>query len=359
MFSFACRDAWRIVGRNVVPAQWLSNSSAVSGRLGEVLAGGWAAISQPENARRLRLGLMVLLVIWAVLALSRLIWSLVPASEYVPPKPPVAINPIATGGSAVAATPVDIERMVSWHLFGKPGATAPAVAAPVAEAKPNPRAGIEDGARETRLNLLLRGIVASTEDGLGHAIIESKKQQEVYAVGDKLPVAGNVVLAKVMPRQVVLDNGGTYELLVLFEESKLGTAVPPGSAAAAAPEPEPEPELERRADEATTNIAQSYRQRLYNNPQSLADVVNVSAVREGGVLLGYRVNPGKDQEQFTQLGFKQGDLVTSVNGISLDNPANTMALYNNMRTATEAVFELERENQPLTLSVNLDSGAIE
>ena len=28
-----------------------------------------------------------------------------------------------------------------------------------------------------------------------------------------------VVLAKVMPRQVVLDNGGTYELLTLFEDS--------------------------------------------------------------------------------------------------------------------------------------------
>ncbi len=81
-------------------------------------------MSQPENARRLRLGLVALLVIWAVLALSRLIWALVPASEYVPPKPPVAINPIPTSGSAVAAQPVDIERMVSWHLFGKPGATS-------------------------------------------------------------------------------------------------------------------------------------------------------------------------------------------------------------------------------------------
>ncbi len=71
-------------------------------------------------------------------------------------------------------------------------------------------------------------------------------------------------------------------------------------------------------------------------------MVNVSAVREGAALLGYRVSPGKDQEQFERLGFKPGDLVTSVNGISLDNPANTMVLYNTMRDAGEAVFELQR-----------------
>ena len=55
--------------------------------------------------------------------------------------------------------------------------------------------------------------------------------------------------------------------------------------------------------------------------------------------------------------FRPGDLVTSVNGISLDSPANTMKLYNAMRSAGEVVFELEREQQPLTLSVSLeDSG---
>ena len=133
------------------------------------------------------------------------------------------------------------------------------------------------------------------------------------------------------------------------------------TAVAATPAPTPKaaasPATENRADEETTRLAQSYRERLYQNPQSLAEVVNVSAVREGGALLGYRVSPGKDQEQFAQLGFKPGDLVTAVNGVSLDNPANTMVLYNSMRNAQEAVFDLQREDQQLTLSVNLDSGA--
>ncbi len=116
--------------------------------------------------------------------------------------------------------------MVAWHLFGEVGATAPVATEPEAAAQTNARAGIEDGAQETRLQLKLTGIVASTEDGLGHAIIENQNQQAVYAVDDKLPVPGQVKLAKVMPQQVVLDNGGTYELLVLFEESSMGSHAP-------------------------------------------------------------------------------------------------------------------------------------
>jgi general secretion pathway protein C len=339
----------------VVAAQWLNNFSALSGRVDAALTGALNALAQPAKARRLRQAVLCLLAVWAVLALSKLLWALVPVVEPVVAPEAKVINPLSAGRSGEAATPVDIERMAGWHLFGEAGATAPVVAEPEKAAPASARAGIEEGARQTRLQLKLRGIVASTSDGLGYAIIESKNQQAVYAVEDKLPVPGQVILAKVMPQQVVLDNGGTYELLVLFEETGLGESLGAAPAQAA----QPSAQTEKRDDAATTSLAQSYRERLYQNPQSLAEVVNITAVREGDALLGYRVSPGKDQEQFTQLGFKTGDLVTAVNGISLDNPANTMTLYNNLRNAGEVVFELQREDQQISLSVNLDSGASE
>ena len=102
-----------------------------------------------------------------------------------------------------------------------------------------------------------------------------------------------------------------------------------------------------------TEVARTYRAKLYDNPQSLADVVRVSAVRENGELRGYRIAPGKEPEQFEQLGFKPGDLITSVNGIALNDPANTLRLYQTMRSASEAVFDLRRDDQPLTVSVSL------
>jgi len=85
--------------------------------------------------------------------------------------------------------------------------------------------------------------------------------------------------------------------------------------------------------------------------------VRISAVREEGVLRGYKVAPGSDAGQFARLGFKQGDLVTSVNGIALNDPGNTVRLYQLMRTASEAVFELERDEKQLTVTVSLDDSA--
>jgi general secretion pathway protein C len=336
-----------------VSAQWLSNSSALSARASAALTGALNTLSRPEHARRLRLILISLLACWAVVALTRLIWALVPSREPTSATVPAVINPVAIGGSARDAVTVDIDSMVAWHLFGEAGATPVAIPTAAETAQANAREGIEDGAEETRLQLTLRGVVSSTEDGLGFAIIENSGQQDVYAVEDKLPVPGE--LAKVMPRQVVLDNGGTYELLVLYEESSMGA---PGAAMPAATNTtEPPEQVDRREDPETTNLAQSYRERLYQNPQSLADVVSISAVREGSSMVGYRVSPGKDAEQFAQLGFEAGDVVTAINGVSLDNPTNTMVLYNSLRTAGDVVFELQRGDQQLTLSVNLDAGA--
>ena len=336
-----------------MPTDWLGNASAVSGRAGVALMGALNAMAQPRRARRIRQVVLLLVVVWMLLSLTRLLWALVPNAENTNVAPPTVINPLSASSSRAIVAPVDIDRMVAWHLFGEAGATAQAVIEAATEVETDSREGIEDGARETSLQLKLRGIVASTEDGLGYAIIENANQQAIYMVEDKLPVRGNVVLAKVMPRQVVLDNGGTYELLVLFEESTFSTAEPMSAQTAA---PAVSENIDKRGDDQATRLAQSYRQRLYQNPQSLAEVVNVSAVRENGALLGYRVSPGKDQEQFAQLGFKMGDVVTSVNGVSLDNPTNTMVLFNDMRSAKEAVFELKRDGQALTLSVNLDGG---
>lgn len=337
-----------------MPAKWLSNSSDVTRRAADALEEAFRFFSEPTRARRLRQGLSLLFALWAVLALSQLIWALLPGVEGSVPANTAVINPVTLPAPAGDAAPVNVARLQAWHLFGEAGASPSTAAVETAEAAAaaNARDGIEKGARETRLALKLRGVVASTEDGLGYAIIEHNSTQEIYAVEDKLPVPGRVVLAKVMPRQVVLDNGGTYELLELFEDSALDTQLAAPVATPGSPQP---PAM--RSDATASSLARSYRDRLYQNPQSLADVVTVSAVRENGALVGYRLAPGKEREQFETLGFRSGDLVTSVNGLALDDPANTLRLYQAMRGADEAVFGLRRDGQEMTLSVNLADAA--
>ncbi|WP_241505966.1 type II secretion system protein GspC [Parahaliea mediterranea] len=299
--------------------------------------------------KRLRRLLLLILLVWAAAALAQLIWALWPSAP-AGALPERVINPVSAAPSAAVSVSVNREALVARQLFGSPDASVPVLAeAQAANAAASEREGIEKGARETRLELTLRGAVASTDDGLGHAIIEYRNQQAVYAVDDELPVAGNVKLAKVMPSQVVLDNNGTYELLTLFEESEFDRQL------ADLPAAQPVAAEPRRVEAGAEagELATGYRAQLYQNPESLASLVRISAVREGGQLQGYRIMPGQDAAQFSQLGFRPGDLVTAVNGIALDNPANTMQLYQAMRTAQEAVFELQRDGQALTVSVAL------
>lgn len=349
--------------------QWL-NSNSEKGRFGgsagasSSLAGVSSfltrvsqTLAKPTNLARIRQVVIVLLALWAVSALARLVWALVPAAAEPPPSPSSVVNPVLHRQVSSQGSVVDVNRMVGWHLFGEVGA-APVEAVAVVETVPSVRDGIEQGAAETRLKLTLRGIVASTDDGLGHAIIEHKSRQAVYAVEDQLPVSGKVVLAKVMPKQVVLNNRGTYELLKLFDDTPLGKKAPNSAAKNTPRRAVQRPvtagrDIDKRSDETTTEMARGFRDTLYKDPQSLAKLVRVGAVRENGELRGYRVSPGQQSAQFKQLGFESGDLVTAVNGIRLDNPANTMQLYNAMRSAGEVVFEVERNSQPVTISVNL------
>jgi len=322
------------------------------------LAARLLALSSSETGqRRLRQACTVVLLLWIAHSLLRALWSFVPPAAPLPDSLQ-PINPALQDESRSAQRPVSVAALLEAELFGAPGAPAlpeavtesPVPLEALTEAQAATElAGIEDGAPATRLPLLLRGVVAASEAGLGQAVIEHRNQQELYRVGDDLPAGNEVKLAKVMPTQVVISNGGRYELLRLFEDSGAIATVPaaplarPAEAAAKAAAPTAE----------RSRIASAYREQLYRDPKSLADVVRIAAVRRDGELVGYRVNPGRAAQEFETLGFRPGDLVTSVNGLSLSDPANTVRLYQTMRSASEAVFDVRRGEETISLTVRL------
>jgi general secretion pathway protein C len=325
-------------------------------------AAAWLA--GPTILPLLQRGLFVLLLFWLALSIWQALWSFFPEAE---PLPAVeVINPIAIEAPSASRAPVDIDALVAVQLFGAPGTMvseetlaaasgrAPAMSEEEAAVA---LAGVEDGAPETRLPLLLRGVVASSEAGLGQAVVEHRKLQDLYQVGDELPGGNEVVLAKVLPNLIVIDNSGRYEVLRLFETGDLLGQNPrsvsrsPASSAADAASDSP---VRRVAEDSNAAaLAAQYRDRLYEDPQSLADVVRVTAIRDAGELRGYRLEPGRASGEFTALGFQAGDVVTAVNGMSLSDPANTVRLYQSMRSAREASFELLRKGESVTLTVSI------
>ncbi|EGG29850.1 General secretion pathway protein C [Aequoribacter fuscus] len=96
------------------------------------------------------------------------------------------------------------------------------------------------------------------------------------------------------------------------------------------------------------------RDRYYDNPESLSELVSVAAVRSAdGQLAGYRVSPGPKGEEFQALGFRPGDVVTEVNGLSLSDPSNALVLYQMLKSASEANFVIQRGGSPMNLTVQV------
>lgn len=313
--------------------------------------------------RWLRLALIGLLLLWLARSLVMALWSFFPPAA---PLPTVTdpINPALAASGGVVRRAVDISALLETELFGAADAaafaeTVEAQAADVASAAR--MAGIEEDAPETRLPLVLKGVAASPDEAFGQAIIEHQSAQQIYRVGDALPVSGRVTLAKVLPSLVVLDNGGRYEVLRLFDDVALAGSQPEPRAARGATSVAStaggsrgraaSDKGEAMAD--ATQIAAAYRERLYADPQSLSQLVSVSDVREDGELIGYRLQPGPSAREFDALGFRAGDLVTAVNGRDLSDPANAVLLYQESRNASEVVFELLRGDETLNITVNL------
>ncbi len=312
-------------------------------------------VRAPEGVQKLQLALMLVLAIWSCYSFAQILWALVPDAT-VDSTVAAPINPAIVQRLSQSSINVELDDLLGLGLFGEPLIDAETIL-PNEVAPTSSRDGIENGAQETRLDLLLQGVLASSSTGLGVAVIEVKGTQANYKVGDKLPLSGAISLAKVMPKQVVIDNDGTYELLRLFEEGILdnmrargATEVGPVQVPTAN---EKSAQTERDVDR--SQLASAYRQQFYDNPQSLADVVRISAVRTDAGIAGYRVAPGRDTQQFRALGFKAGDVITAVNGLTLSDPANTVQLYQLMRDAAEASFDVDRNGTPVSISVSLGS----
>lgn len=316
----------------------------------------WQRLARdPVALKRVQDALIILLVLWSLLSVSQLLW--IPwRGNAIESAPAVALNPPQLS-TQIGSVIIDTSGVIGSGVFG--GIPDELDAPSEANALLNNRDGIERNAAETRLPLTLTGIVASTEDGLGSAVIKASGSEQVYAVGDGLPASGKVILAKVMPQAIVIDNNGTYELLTLYEGTGLvvpmtparEAMVTPAEGAVAVPRPEARAPVASEAER--REVAQRYRKALYETPEVLASLLTVSPVLTDGTITGYRISPNKDRAAFDALGFQIGDVVTAVNGLSLSDTTNTMKLYTLMKEATEASFDITREGGNVTISVDL------
>lgn len=198
-------------------------------------------------------------------------------------------------------------------------------------------------APETRLNLTLKGVLASTPMDMASAIIAQGKKgkEEIYGIGDKMP--GGVTIKEIHPEYVVLERGGRLETLKLQKisgvagfnsatKANLKTGKSSGSPAA---------------------TLKDIRSNILKNPTSFGEYALPVVVKENGKQVGYRLKPQQKGQMLSELGIQDGDVITQINGVKLDNQQNGISALRKLSTAKNLNIVVKRNGAEIPLNISL------
>jgi general secretion pathway protein C len=251
-----------------------------------------------------------------VLELARLAYSMV-ATPVKSPQPVVAAT------HRTQRPPLDIQSVVSAHLFGV------AVVDPGSQDPTN--------APQSSANLVLAGTIATQNPKHGVAIVsDGGAPSKVYAVGDRI---GGASLHSVYLDRVILDRNGALETLQLPRQLLLSSRGP----------------VVRPAANATVAAVDSIRHMVQQDPSILDQVMRTVASYDNaaGKLRGFRAYPGKNKQIFNKLGLKSGDLVTAINGTALDDPQRSQEVFDTIQTSDRVTVTIERGGQKQDITLNI------
>ena len=254
--------------------------------------------------------------------------------------------PANTEGDATLPQPLEESNIVrvapvnlaGLHLFG-------------AIATDNKQSTVVEDAPDTRLRLVLRGVIATTNPDMARAIIsEPGGEEKYYAVDDDVP--GGALLKEIAADRVILQSkAGRMETLRLPKEFGGSGRAAKGTVSTAGKKTAGRDKITPRISSAELR---DYRDKMLSNPQELVGLIRSRPVKKDGQIKGYKLFPGKDRALFTRLGLRSGDVIVSVNGMELSDPASGLALLGQLSSATEVSVVVERrgQRQSVTLSLN-------
>jgi general secretion pathway protein C len=231
----------------------------------------------------------------------------------------------------------DIKRL---NLFGNYNATAPVVVQQVADAP------------VTRLSLTLTGVVASSSEDEGAAIIENRKKQQTYGIGEKIE-GTNASLQKVYADRVIIKNGATNETLMLDGVDYKKNVAQVTSRPTVDNVAQNDSDSERRT---LSDAAIQASRELQSQPSSFIDYIAVSPYRPDGELTGYQVSPGKKPALFQAAGLKSGDVITDINGLDLTNMQQALEAMNMLKELQSLQLTVQRQDELITIYLDLPEG---
>jgi type II secretion system protein C len=159
--------------------------------------------------------------------------------------------------------------------------------------------------------------------------------------GQSIEGRSDVRIAQIERERVLLDHGGVREQLVIVHRSR--------SPEEAANEPTPEVREYRRnmSDRlrALTDAGTHYRDVLEpGTREGLLAEGDVSPAYQDGEMIGVAFDGLKPGGVYERIGLRNGDVVTSIGGVSLGDPAATAKVLGAFASSDELSLSVERSD---------------
>lgn len=277
--------------------------------------------------KRLPVILNLVLIITCAQLLSVIIWMFLTESDagLLTTVSPVNSSSVSQQNNA-RETQQAFRNLTSAHLFG---VSETKIAATVTKAAP-----------ETKLNLVLKGVLAAGSSEMASAIISpnANGKEEIYGINDKIP--GGVTLREIHPEHVILERQGRLETLRMLKDK--GSEQIFSSA-----------KTQSSTSASISKKLKNIRTELISNPKSFRDYALPVVVRENGKQIGYRLQPKGNNELFAQAGIKPSDVITSINGKKLNNMQNSLGALKALRSANNVDIIVKRNGVEVPLSIKL------
>lgn len=265
----------------------------------------------------------VILIIACSYTLSQITWLLIPedASSDIPPS--IARGP----GKQPFAVQHNYRHISEAHLFG------------VFQQSETP--AITTSAPDTRLNLVLKGVLAATPMKNANAIISIGKNgaEDNYAIGDKVTSA---TIREIYEDRVILERSGRLETLRMpkdFDSDLIQSSPRPSSGASSRTGGAGSPGA----------VLADIRKQILRNPTSFGQYAIPVPYNENGRLRGYRLQPQGDRALFDSVGLKESDVIVAINGVELNNPAKGIKALRTLQSAKQVDITVLRNGAEMPL----------
>jgi len=288
-----------------------------------------------ERSNWIRWGIIVLAVFLLAEVADRMIGLFVRPTYMAPPRRAAPTTP--QRGAPTAG--VEYDSIMRRNMFNFEGKIPPPFDQGLLDCMSQ--------AKPTTQRITLLGTIVMNDEGLSVALIQEEGNATKFAVKKEESFSDGKFLAKKVERKKFcfqVNSTKEFEFAEIPEEG--GGLI--GASLSGIDGITP-------INEKTFAIKKTFLEdKLHNLPDLLQTARAVPYLEPGtGKFMGFLVQSVDPNSPFSQLGIRQGDILTNVNDIVLDNPGKGLEAFQRLRSSPEVVLGVIRGGEKTALTFNV------